>query len=49
MIKMLGMLGYEALFHEAPLYNPRNYDDRGLNVFGNTVSLSLLGIPKGGV
>jgi len=49
LLKMLGMLGYEALFHEAPLYNPRNYDKRGLNVFGNTVSLSLLGIPKGGV
>jgi len=43
----LDLLGYEALYHEAPLYNRDNFEGNALNVFGNTVSLSYLGIPRG--
>lgn len=48
LLQALALLGYEALLHEAPLYNPQNFDGNRMNVFGGTVSISLLGIPKGG-
>lgn len=49
LLDLLNGLGYEGLFHEAGLYNRNNHAGNRLNVFGNTVSLSILGIPKGGV
>jgi len=47
LFRALGAIGYEALMHRAPLYNRRNFAENGLNIFGDTVSISLLGIPKG--
>lgn len=41
--------GYEALFHNAPLWNPHNFAGNPLNIFGNTVSISVLGVPHGGL
>ncbi len=38
--------GYRAYQHTAPLFNARNYRGSRVNIFGGTVSLMLLGVPK---
>jgi FkbM family methyltransferase len=48
-LELLAALDYEPLMHYAPLWNPRNFAGNRLNVFANTVSISILGVPKGGV
>src|SRR6266550_2101390 len=45
-VGMLHGLGYRVMWHLAPLFNPRNWAMRAKNVFGNTLSLNLLALPK---
>ncbi len=40
-------LGYRLFWHTPPLFNPRNFAGNANNVFGNTVSCNMLGLPKG--
>lgn len=39
-------MGYRAYQHHAPLFNPRNFADEDLNVFGHLVSMMLLAVPN---
>jgi FkbM family methyltransferase len=42
----LGAQGYRIYRHAPPLYNPRNWRNYQINVFGNTVSINLFCVPQ---
>ncbi|MGH6976862.1 MAG: FkbM family methyltransferase [Stellaceae bacterium] len=46
LIALLFELGYRLFWHLPPLFNPGNYFGVQHNVFGNTVSVNMIGVPK---
>jgi hypothetical protein len=38
-------LGYELFWHFSPFYNPRNYFQNPVNVFGSLVDANMIGVP----
>lgn len=44
LIQYLHELGYELYWHRPPIYNPNNFLKNTQNVFGNVVSINMLGI-----
>jgi FkbM family methyltransferase len=45
LVRLIHTLGYRAYTHNVPLYNPDNFRENPLNVFGDIVSLNVLCIP----
>lgn len=48
LVSCIGSFGYEMFWHTPRLFNPANFLKRQENVFGDTASLNLLCLPKGG-
>jgi len=46
LIQLLLAMDYALWWHITPLYNPNNYAGNKNNVFGNTVSINMLCVPK---
>ena len=46
LIRLIEELGYDMWWHLPPLFNPANFSGNPNNVFGGTVSVNLLCIPK---
>jgi len=46
LIELLLSMGYALYLHMPPLYNPHNFSGNAENVFGDTVSANLLGVPR---
>ncbi|PSB32470.1 FkbM family methyltransferase [Stenomitos frigidus] len=47
LIQYLVELGYELYWHCPPIYNPNNFLQNPQNVFGNTISVNMLGLLPG--
>lgn len=46
LISFLDDAGYRCFWHVAPLYRPNNFNGVAHNVFGATVALNMLAVPK---
>lgn len=46
LLRILGFLGYKVLWHLPPLFNPANFKQNPVNVFGPTVSVNVLALPR---
>ncbi|HXI99859.1 MAG TPA: hypothetical protein VNH44_01470, partial [Micropepsaceae bacterium] len=46
LIQWLLSNGYRLYWHLPRLFNPANYFGESLNVFGNTISVNMLGVPR---
>jgi FkbM family methyltransferase len=46
-LALLERAGYDVMIHHAPLFNPGNFKGNRFNVFGDTVSISALALPRG--
>jgi FkbM family methyltransferase len=46
LIERLGRLGYRLWWHVTPLFNPHNHFGEAENVFGELISINLLGVPE---
>ncbi len=46
LVRRLDALGYRMYWHPPPLFNPDNYAGNPDNVFGDTVSLNILCLPR---
>lgn len=46
LIALLFELGYRLYWHLPPLFNPANFFGASENVFGNMVSVNMIGVPK---
>jgi FkbM family methyltransferase len=46
LIETIGDLGYNMWWHLPPLFNSRNFAQTSQNIFGRTVSINLLCLPK---
>jgi FkbM family methyltransferase len=46
LIRFIDGLGYDMFWHTPPLYNPCNYSGNPANIFGQIVSLNMLGLPR---
>jgi FkbM family methyltransferase len=46
LIRQLFGLDYRLYWHLPPMFNPRNYWGVGENIFGNMVSINMLGLPR---
>ncbi|HVA35186.1 MAG TPA: FkbM family methyltransferase [Stellaceae bacterium] len=46
LITLLFDLGYRLYWHLPPLFNPANFFGAQENVFGNTVSVNMIGVPN---
>jgi len=45
-IRTLDGMGYQSFWHLAPLYSPENFNRTTENVFGGSLSLNMLSVPK---
>ncbi len=48
LIQQLFGLGYRLYWHLPRLFNPENYFGQAENVFGDVISINMLGVPEGG-
>lgn len=46
LIALLFELGYRLYWHLPPLFNPTNFFGAQKNIFGNIVSVNMIGVPK---
>lgn len=46
LLRVLGFLGYDVMWHLAPLFNDENHRGNPDNVFGATVSMNVLALPR---
>jgi len=46
LIRYIDSLGYTMYWHKPPLYNPNNFAGNPLNIFGRTVSINIVCLPK---
>ncbi|MGH6968476.1 MAG: hypothetical protein ACREEN_05165 [Stellaceae bacterium] len=46
LLALLFELGYRLYWHLSPLFNPANFFGVQKNVFGNTVSVNMIGVPQ---
>ncbi len=47
LIGQLFDLGYRLYWHTPRLFNPENFFKREKNIYGNTVSINMICLPKG--
>jgi FkbM family methyltransferase len=47
LISMIMELGYDLWWHIAPVYRPDNHENVPFDIFGNMVSVNMVGIPRG--